>query len=184
MTKRIPLAWMIGGAALACGLLLVAETAAAQAALPATTCDAVLANPDLHPVPEMPFENGLTAFSYGAGGSFVSGGGSSATITVGLLFQPGPDATIRVTALDEACGGANARTVFTQTFSGLTSVANTITYNGASDEIGLNGSIEKLAPNGTARYLFVDVWDGELPSLHATHSYLIDMADPKNPAGQ
>ncbi len=184
MKQRIPLTGMIGGAALACALLLLPGTAAAQGTMPATACDGALATPELHPQPDMPLENGVTAFSYSAGGTFVSGGGSSATITLGLLFQPGPDATIRVTALDEACGGTNGRTVFTQTFSGLTSVVNTIAYNGGSDEIGLNGSVEKLTPNGTARFLFVDVWDGELPSLHATHSYLIDLADPKNPAAQ
>ena len=113
--------------------------------------------------------------------AFVTGGGSSVTISLALLFQPGPDATIRVTALDQDCAGTNATTVFTQTFSGLAAGVNTIAYNGGSDEIGLNGSVEKLTPNGTARFLFVDVWDGELPSTHATHSYLIDLADPRNP---
>ncbi|MEO8522737.1 MAG: hypothetical protein ABI603_15320 [Acidobacteriota bacterium] len=172
------------GAAVAAALLLTLPAAAsAQAPLPATACDAALANPDLHPQPEMPLEDGATAFSYTAGGAFVSGGGSAVRITLSLLFAPGPDATIRLTALDEHCSGGTAKTAFTQTFGGLTSVVNSISYDAISGDVSLNGSGETVTPSATPRFLFVDVWDGELPSTHATHSYLIDLSDPKNPGG-
>lgn len=172
------------GAALAAALLLTLPApAAAQAQFPATGCDAALANPDLHPQPEMPLENGAIAFSYTAGGAFVSGGGSAVRITLSLLFPPGPDATIRLTALDGHCSGGPAATAFTQTFGGLTSALNTLSYDAASGEVALNGATEKVTPTATPRFLFVDVWDGELPSTHATHSYLIDLSDPKNPGG-
>jgi hypothetical protein len=170
-------------AAIACTFLLALSTAArAQPVLPATPCDAALANPDLHPQPDMPLEDGLQAFSYTAAGAFVSGAGGSVTITVALTFQPEPDSTIRISALDDACAGGNsAGTVFTHTFGDLTSTRNTLTYDAAAGEIGFNGTIQKTTAQGTPRYLFVDVWDGQLPSTHATHSYVIDLLNPMNP---
>ena len=170
-------------AGIACVFLLaLSATASAQTALPATACDGALANPDLHPQSDMPYEDGATAFSYSLGGSFVSGGGSSLSINVGLTFQPGPDATIRLSALDGACaGGGRGGTVFTYTFSDLTPAQNTITYDAVSSEVTFNGTPHPTAMSGTPRYLFIDVWDGELPSTHASHSYLIDMLTPLNP---
>jgi hypothetical protein len=170
-------------AAIACTLVLALSTAArAQTVVPATACDAALGNPDLHPQPEMPVEDGLQAFSYTAGGPFVSGGGGSVTITVALTFQPGPDATIRISALDDACSGGNSSgTVFTYTFGDLTSTRNTLTYDASAGEVGFNGTAQKTTAQGTPRYLFVDVWDGQLPSTHATHSYAIDLLNPANP---
>jgi hypothetical protein len=171
-------------AAIACTVFLALSTTAAQTTVPTTACDAALANPDVHPQPGMPLEDGTQAFSYTAQGPFVSGGGGAwLTITVALTFEPGPDATIRVSAFDEACtGGANSATVFAYTFSELTSGRNTISYDAQSGAIGFNGSVQTTAPIGTPRYLFVDVWDGQLPSTHATHSYLIDLLNPANPA--
>jgi hypothetical protein len=168
-------------ATLACACFVaVSIPAAAQTTVPATACDAALANPDLHPQPDMPLENGTIAFTYGP--SFVSGGASSMTITVNLTFQPGPDTTIRLSALDETCtGGSRAGTVFTYTFGELTSTQNTVTYDATAGEVSLNGTLQKTTPQGTPRYLFFDVWDGELPSTHATHSYLIDLLNPANP---
>jgi hypothetical protein len=114
------LAFLAGGAA----------SASAQTVVPATACDAALAKPDLHPQPEMPLEDGTIAFSYNREGSFVTGGGAYLSINVALTFPPGPNATIRVSALDEACGGANgSATVFTFTFDELNSTRNTVTYD-------------------------------------------------------
>jgi hypothetical protein len=170
-------------AAAVCGLLLALPVvAAAQTVVPTTACDAALANPDLHPLPEMPLEDGTKAFSYTAEGPFVSGGGAFLSITVALTFQPGPDATIRLSALDEACAGSGGSgTVFTYTFAELTSARNAISYNAAEAEITFNGAVQKASPQGTPRYLFVDVWDGALPSARATYSYVIDLLNPTNP---
>lgn len=168
-------------AAIACAVFLAFSSAvAAQTVVPSTPCDAALANPDLHPQPEMPLENGTIAFSYNAEGPFVSGGGAFLAINVALTFQPGPDAMIRISALDDACGGSGAGTIFTYTFSELTSTRNTLTYDMAAGLLVFNGSVEKTT-QGTPRYFFVDVWDGELPSTHATHSYMIDLLNPANP---
>lgn len=184
MTKTMRSTGSIYSAALAATLLLaLPAAAAAQPQLPTTACDAALANPDLHPQPEMPIEDGSIAFSYTAGGAFVAGGGSAVRITLSLLFPPGPDATIRLTALDGSCSGDTAKTAFTHTFSGLTSALNSISYDAVSSEVALNGATETVTPTSAPRFLFVDVWDGELPSTHATHSYLIDLNDPKNPGG-
>ncbi len=171
-------------AALAASCLLAFSTmASAQVRLPATACDAALANPELHPQPEMPLENGTTAFSYTAGGAFVSSNGTSVTITLALTFQPGPDATIRLTALDDACaGGGLAGTVFTYTFGQLAMALNAVTYDAVAAEVRFNGNVQEASVLGTPRFLFVDVWDGELPSTHAAYSYLIDLHDPRNPA--
>lgn len=184
MSKPVRSVGSIRGAGLAAALLLALPApAVAQAQFPATACDAALANRDLHPQPEMPLEDGATAFSYTAAGAFVSGGGGAVRITLSLRFPPGPDATIRLTALDEHCAGGTAKTAFSQTFGGLTSALNSISYDATSGDVSLNGSTEKVTPSSTPRFLFVDVWDGELPSTHATHSYLIDLSDPKNPGG-
>ena len=59
--------------------------------------------------------------------------------------------------------------------------SRTITYDVASSLLVFNGTIEKTTPQGNVRYLFVDVWDGELPSVHAAHSYMIDLLNPSNP---
>lgn len=163
-------------------LFALSTPASAQVVVPSTVCDAALANSDLHPQPGMPLEDGTQAFSYSAAGPFVSGGGGSLSITVALTFAPGPDATITLGALDEACSGASSTgTVFSYTFSELTSGRNTIFYDAAAGEVGFNNAVQKIPSQGTARYLYVDVWDGALPSTRATHSYLIDLLNPANP---
>lgn len=170
-------------AAIACAALFALSTVtAAQTVVPRTACDAALANPDMHPQPEMPLENGALAFSYNAQGPFVTGGGSLISINVALLFQPGPDATITLTAVDEGCAGSGrAGTVFRVIFNELTSTRNSITYDAVAGELSFNGKLQDTKAQGTPRYFVLDVWDGELPSTHATHSYLIDLQNPANP---
>ncbi len=160
--------------------LSLPSAVSAQVAVPATACDAALANPDLHPIPDMPLEDGATAFGYGAG-AFVSGGSGSVAINVGLAFDPGPGASIRLTALDPSCAGTSSATVFTVTFDQLVSRQNVITVDGQTGAVALNGMVQQAVLNGSPRYVFVDVWDGELPSLHASHSYVIDLLQPSNP---
>jgi hypothetical protein len=127
-------------------------------------------------------EDGTKAFTYGDNGPFLSGGGSSITLTLGLKFTPGEDAVIKFSALDDSCSGKSSlSTVFTYAFSELAAGRNTITYDAAASEIGLNGQMQKALFVGTPRYLFVDVWDGEVPSQHAAYSYVIDLQNPQNP---
>lgn len=172
---------------LVCAILLgFAGPASAQLALPATACDSAASNPDLHFPPGMPLEDGTKAFSYAPGDApFVSASGGSITITVALTFAPGEDATIKLAALDETCGGpSSSGTVFSFTFGALTSPRNTIAIDATTGEVGLNGEMQKATLLAAPRYLFVDVWDGALPALHAARSYVIDLLDPRNPATQ
>src|SRR5947208_3632025 len=76
----------------------------AGATLPATSCDAALAAPDLHFPVGMSPEGGSTAFTYSSGGrAFVSTSGNTITITMSLRFEPTPGTMIAVAALDETC---------------------------------------------------------------------------------
>jgi hypothetical protein len=170
-------------AALAASVLLsVPVTVRAQSSLPSTTCDAAVSYTDLHFPAGMPLEDGTKAFTYGAEMPFVTGGGASITINVNLRFPPGEDATIKLSALDESCGGTSSSgTVFSYTFGALTATRNTITYDVPTGEVGFNGEIQQGSPLGTPRYLFVDVWDGALPAVFAAHSYVIDLQNPMNP---
>jgi hypothetical protein len=165
------------------GLLLgVPQRAAAQSALPATTCDSAVANGDQHFPQGMPREDGTKAFRYGALSPFVSGGGAAITITLELTFTPSVDAVIKLAALDDACSGpTSSGTVLSATFTELDSQVNTLLVDIANGEVGLNGEMQKATILGTPRYVFVDVWDGELPSQHAAYSYVIDLQNPRNP---
>src|SRR5438034_6326162 len=169
-------------AAVGCTVLLGASAARAQVPLPTTTCDAAVSNTDMHFPSGMSREDGTKAFAYGDSGPFVTGGGSSITLTVTLRFAPSENTLIKLSALDDACAGRSSLgTVFTYSFSELNSQRNTITYDAAASEVGLNGQMQKALFVGTPRYLFVDVWDGEVPSQHASYSYVIDLQNPKNP---
>lgn len=183
MSKRVQSFMRAGGmgVVLVATLLCLSTPAAAQPTLPNTPCDAVLANDELHPVSAMILEDGTHAFSYSRDGSFVTGAGGSVVLTVALTFDPGPEATIRLSALDEQCGGANgARTSFAYTFSNL-AARNTISFDARSGDIVFNGTTEHTGAATMLRYFFVDVWDGELPSTHASYSYLVDLQNPANP---
>jgi hypothetical protein len=139
-----------------------------------------MANMDVHFPPGMTRENGTRAFRYGSNVPFVAGGGSSVTISVPLTFTPGEDAVIKLSALDATCGGNSSfGTVFTFTFRELRET-NEIALDFGAGEVGLNGSMQQ-AILGSPRYLFLDVWDGQIPSQHAAYSYVIDLQHLKNP---
>jgi hypothetical protein len=112
---------MTGRIALACTVFLAAShLAAAQPSLPARACDVAVAAADMHYPPGLPLETGSHAFSYDAGGPFVTGGSGSITVDVAVRFTPGPDAVIRISAVDENCSGeTSAGTVFSYTFTAL-----------------------------------------------------------------
>jgi hypothetical protein len=155
--------------------------ASAQAPFPATTCDSAVANAEHFPQ-GMSREDGSKAFRYGALTPFVSGGASAMTITLELTFEPSVDAVIRLSALDEWCGGpSSSATVLSATFTELDSQLNTITVDVANSSVGINGEMQKATILGTPRYMFVEVWDGDVPSQHAAYSYVIDVQNPRNP---
>jgi len=140
-----------------------------------------MANMDIHFPSPMAREDGTRAFRYGTNAQpFVSGGGSTVIISVPLTFTPGEDAIIKLSALDAACGGTSSSgTVFTFTFGELTPT-NEIALDFGAGEVSLNGKMQK-AILGAPRYLFLDVWDGEVPSAHAAYSYVIDVQNLRNP---
>src|SRR5207247_6152311 len=123
--------------AVGCTVLLCATgSARAQVPLPTTTCDAAVANADMHFPPGMSREDGTKAFAYGDTGPFVRGGGSSITLTVTLKFAPSENTLIKLSALDDACTGRSSLgTVFTYSFSELNSQRNAITYDAAASEV-------------------------------------------------
>jgi hypothetical protein len=164
-------------------LLGLSGAASMQPVIPATPCDDAVANSELHFPSDLKLEDGTKAFSYLSDLPFVQASGELFTINVALRFEPGPQATIKLSALDEECSGnSSSGTVFTYTFGELPSPRNTLTFNRSTEEVGLNGTMQKAVLLGAPRYLFIDVWDGLLPSTHATHSYVIDLQDPKNPS--
>src|SRR5262245_10275475 len=175
-----PVVSHIGVIGLVWALLAVTVPCSAQSPLPTTTCDSAVSNMDIHFPSPMPREDGTRAFRYGANGPFVSGAGSTVTLSVALTFAPGEDAIIKLSGLNENCTGTSSSgTIFTFTFGELAPV-NSIALDFGEGEVALNGRAQK-AILGSPRYLFVDVWDGEVPSQHAAYSYVIDLQNPKNP---
>ena len=168
---------------LVAAFLAVTVPSSAQSSLPSTTCDSAVSNMDIHFPSPMPREDGTKAFRYGANGPFVSGAGSTMTFSLALTFTPSEDAIIKLSGLDENCGGTSSSgTVFTFTFAELAQT-NSISLDFGEGEVGLNGKMQK-ATLGAPRYLFLDVWDGDIPAQHAAYSYVIDLQNPRNPAQQ
>lgn len=172
---------------LACTATMALTTVELIAQAPTTTaCDAAIANPEFHFPRQMAQEDGSRAFAYGADRiPFVSKAGDRMTLTLTLNFDPGPDALIKVAALDAACTGGNSSgAVFEYSFSELSSRTLTLAYDIDTGAMTFNGEKETAVPAGTPRYLWVEAWDGEAVPARAGYSYLVDLLNTVSPDSQ
>ena len=70
------------------------------------------------------------------------------------------------------------------TFRGLPSRINSLSYDDAAGTITFNGDQQKALAMGTARFAWIEVWDGEPASTHASYSYTVDLLHPDSPVSR
>jgi hypothetical protein len=168
----------------ALSVTLTSTTALAETqSAPATSCDAALADPELHFPRMMRLEPGGVAFTFGAPAQpFASRDGNRWSFALDLAFDPGPDTTIKFAAFNDACSGTgSAGTVLDYKFGNVTTRANVVTYDAEAQTITFNDSTQHLTPLGTPRYAWIEVWDGDAAGARATYSYLIDLVNSVTP---
>jgi pimeloyl-ACP methyl ester carboxylesterase len=168
-------------------LFLSPSRASAALTLPTTPCDQAQIDVSYsgisqHLTTNSVRENGTIAFKYGSDNNhFVTHQGDVFNFNVTTLFAPSsPFAAIKLMALDSACNLVFGLGPLFSNINPLTE--NILSYDINTHVSTLNG-LEQISNiyGGSARYLWVEVWDGINGSSVATYSYLVDVNNPLNP---
>lgn len=177
--KKFSLLFAVCFVALSGAFLFAVKPVLASLILPATSCDSVL--PSRLLFPQGILEDGSTGFSYGPdNASFVSKTNNIMTINVNLLFSKQPTTNIILRALNPSCATVMGFGFQPELVAGLNSIQLDFNQN----LLTINNQYNYLVnPNGILKYFWVEVIDSYPSGQIVTHSYLIDIDDPKNPSG-
>ncbi|MCL5435770.1 MAG: Ig-like domain-containing protein [Patescibacteria group bacterium] len=170
------------------GFLFAPKPAGAAWTLPTTACDQQQEDFQIyyvngHLTDTSQREDGTRAFDYGANGEpFVSADANSIiTFNFHTLFTA-PTSTISYVKVLGFASDCSPIFGLGPAFTNPVSPGDhTLTYADNGHTITLDGDTQIQYPSATARYIWIEAWDGVSGSTAASYSYLVDLQNVQNP---
>ncbi|MCL5435965.1 MAG: hypothetical protein M1275_02695, partial [Patescibacteria group bacterium] len=156
--------------------------------LPTTACDAQQVDFQIyyvngHLTDTSQREDGTLAFDYGANGQpFVSADANGVvTFNFHTLFTAPTSTTSYVKVLGFASDCSPIFGLGPAFTNPISPGDHVLTYADNGHTVTLDGSTQIQYPSGTARYIWIEAWDGVSGSTAASYSYLVDLQNIQNP---
>ncbi|MCL5436123.1 MAG: alpha/beta fold hydrolase, partial [Patescibacteria group bacterium] len=170
------------------GFLLLPHHTQAALTLPATACDQQQIDFQIyyvngHLTDTSQREDGTRAFDYGASGQpFVSADANGVvTFNFHTLFTAPTSTTSYVKLMGFSADCAPIYGLGPAFTNPVSPGDHALIYADNGHTVTLDGATQIQYPSGTARYIWIEAWDGVPGSSAASYSYLVDLQDIKNP---